>query len=1457
MRKFVVRLLAVVCVFASSGAPAATYLVRTAGSGQDSNTNDNVCSTVSPPNADTCTLRAAILQGNAVAGTHTVTFHPDVQTIALTASLPQITSRFTIDGANPSFTASGGRVVIDGGLNTGCFDLRETATAVSPNGARSSTVKNFVIRRCQGAGISLSGHGYTISGNRIGTNPAGSASSSAADANTGDGISVSGTVPLPAAAPNIASLVADPPQTFAAVQAFSASLRAVLSVVALPNTITGNLVSGNNGVGIVLFGQGTVNTIIAGNLIGVSADGLASVPNGRGPGNKDGIRLEGTAWGNFIGPGNLISGNNGSGIALQSGSVLLPNFVAGNLVGLGSAPIDVGNAENGITVDSFPNGPNQPGLDNPTGFAAMIGPANTISDNRSDAGGADLDVVGADTSGGLLITGQSSGVEVFANVVGLATFPAGATPLGQLQYGNSGNGIVVTVPDVRISRNLILANGRHGILLRGVGSVRTRIFGNFIGVSVPTGLSPFVGLGNTGDGIHLNAVGSTQIGGVSTSDRNVIAGNRRNGIALRNGSANSGWANLIQRNLIYGNARDGTGIGIDLERVPNDHDGFNPNALPQNYANFDQVAPILCGGNPLPPECGGGSGPSFGGSGTALRWTLPLRPQSPARQVRIEFFSRPADDSGLSFLGEQVVTVNLSGLATGAGCTDGVCVATVGGNTDTSGQSILATATDLLPSDVPPTGDQPPAALSAANNTSEFSQPVTARRALEIITPPPPPPATTQTPYSLVFQATGGSGTFTNWAIAGGNPPTGLLLAPGSGLLSGTPTVAGTFNFTVRVTDSDGEQAAAAYAITVTALPALAITTPSPLPNGTVGSAYNLTLVAAGGSGGFNGWTVAVGQLPPGIALAGGTGVLSGTPTAVGVYEFTVQVSDSASNVATRGYQWTVVPAAIPLAISTAPPLPAAIEDADYSVDFNATGGSGLYNGWSISAGTLPPGIALNAATGLASGRPTAAGSFGFTLRVMDSLGAAATRAFTIGVSAAPAPPPSPRYTITPSSIDFGDVRVGSSSTVPVVVRNISRTPFNPNIEIPTGGVPIFISAFSVNDGTCGSTLAIGATCTMNVTFRPRRGGGLVVTGTARVTTPLIGSTNITLGDISLRGVGSGRLVDLGPGTIDFGTQQTGTITTVAISISNPTASRLLINGGTLTSSAGFAGPFSSCGSTINAGVSCTISYRFIPPVSGVFHSATRLSFEQDSGFLLPAFSDAFDISLSGTGISVAQATSTRPVTLDFGSVQIGRSATLLVTTQNLSPVNVGITGGTFPAADATTWVRGPACANPTVPNTSCLLDFSFLPRETVGYAINTALTITQAGQSRQVSLSLAGEGTGTLASVVPARMDLGRVPVGGSSSGQVTITNTSEVTLAVTVSLATPFDRTTTCGASLAPDASCTVTYRLDGDIDLIGRQVADARIRLANAVGGYLQQATIELDGEVVEAIFEDGFE
>ncbi|HVF35972.1 MAG TPA: hypothetical protein VND91_11675, partial [Candidatus Saccharimonadia bacterium] len=388
----------------ASSAHATTYTVNDAGSGADSNLNDGMCSTANPGNGTTCTLRAAIQEANSDNGAHVIKFAPAVTKITLTASLPTITAPVVLDGTTAN-VASGGRVEIDGNAVSGCIALADTDTVAHTDGATGSTVKNLVVRRCSGAGIDLSGHGYTITGNRVGTNPGASSGSSATDANSAAGISVSGTIPPPAA-PSITSLLATLPQGFAGVQSLQAALQALLTPVAKPNLILGNVVSGNMANGIHVFGQSTANTIVAGNIVGLSQDGLSAVPNGRGPGgsvNRAGIRVSGTAWGNFIGPGNIVSGNLGDGIALDPGAVLLPNFVAGNLVGLGSAPgADVGNAVNGISVDTFPT---TSAPVNVTKIAAIIGPANTISDNKSTVDTL-LDVTNGDTSGGMIITGS-------------------------------------------------------------------------------------------------------------------------------------------------------------------------------------------------------------------------------------------------------------------------------------------------------------------------------------------------------------------------------------------------------------------------------------------------------------------------------------------------------------------------------------------------------------------------------------------------------------------------------------------------------------------------------------------------------------------------------------------------------------------------------------------------------------------------------------------------------------------------------------------------------------------------------------------------------------------------------------------------------------------------------------------------------------------------------------------
>src|SRR6185437_3706188 len=145
------------------------------------------------------------------------------------------------------------------------------------------------------------------------------------------------------------------------------------------------------------------------------------------------------------------------------------------------------------------------------------------------------------------------------------------------------------------------------------------------------------------------------------------------------------------------------------------------------------------------------------------------------------------------------------------------------------------------------------------------------------------------TAYSQQLASSGGVGGVT-WAVSSGSLPTSLSLSSG-GLISGTPTVNGTFTFTVLATDSASNTAPQTFTIIITPLP-LSITTTSPLPNGTQGSAYSTTLAATGGATPYT-WAVTAGSLPAGLSLDPVSGIISVTDVNAETQNFTVQVTDS------------------------------------------------------------------------------------------------------------------------------------------------------------------------------------------------------------------------------------------------------------------------------------------------------------------------------------------------------------------------------------------------------------------------------------------------------------------------------------------------------------------------------------------------------------------------------------
>ena len=276
-------------------------------------------------------------------------------------------------------------------------------------------------------------------------------------------------------------------------------------------------------------------------------------------------------------------------------------------------------------------------------------------------------------------------------------------------------------------------------------------------------------------------------------------------------------------------------------------------------------------------------------------------------------------------------------------------------------------------------------------------------------------------PYSLQLTGIGGTPPYT-YALLFGSFVPGLSLSP-SGLISGTPTAPGDSGIIIAITDSAGLVGVGQnFALAV--IPTVTITTATPLPQGSVGSAYSQTLAS---SGGYSPYTYAVtsGSLPTGLGLSA-AGVISGTPT-VGIVSdpFTVTSTDNFAYTGSKAFTLTI--AGSTLAITTSS-LPAAQVGSAYNFTMAASGGITPYT-WVITSGTLPAGLSFSSA-GVFSGTPTASGSVSLTIKVTDSTtptAQTASKPLTLTVN--------PAVSISSNPIG-GAVQVGTYDGVPSIWKN-------------------------------------------------------------------------------------------------------------------------------------------------------------------------------------------------------------------------------------------------------------------------------------------------------------------------------------------------------------------------------------------------------------------------------------
>ncbi len=255
-----------------------------------------------------------------------------------------------------------------------------------------------------------------------------------------------------------------------------------------------------------------------------------------------------------------------------------------------------------------------------------------------------------------------------------------------------------------------------------------------------------------------------------------------------------------------------------------------------------------------------------------------------------------------------------------------------------------------------------------------------------IVTTTSLPQGTNGVAYNQALAASGGQAPYL-WTNSSGTLPTGLTLAT-NGVISGTPTTNGTYNFTVKVTDASSSTAT--QALTLNISPPLEVTTVS-LPSGTNGFGYSQQLSAVNGQPPYS-WSLLSDSLPAGLTLTTG-GLISGTPTTNGTFNFTVKVTDASSSTATQALTLNISP---PLEVTTVS-LPSGTNGFGYSQQLSAVNGQPPYS-WSLLSGSLPAGLTLTTG-GLISGTPTTNGTFNFTVKVIDASSSTATQALSLTIN--------------------------------------------------------------------------------------------------------------------------------------------------------------------------------------------------------------------------------------------------------------------------------------------------------------------------------------------------------------------------------------------------------------------------------------------------------------------------
>jgi len=629
-----------VCLTAAGCGPA--LVVDSAGDEPDSNLSDGVCKTVN----NDCTLRAAIMEANVSDDISKITFDSNL-TIIPSNNLPPLTSNniqirgegqaIILDGSQDTEYPQSGIQILDShnniiqGLKIRNFlygihilsdagEAKNNTIGMSPSSTNGSDEHNVLVYNY--IGLMIEGqhaNNNVVSGNYIGVDSDGVTSKP----NEYDGLQI-----REGAHHNlIGSLTGDTVAEGGNLVSGNDGVGIKLDDSSHHNHISGNYIGtqesgnaelsngegikiirgcNNNTIGIALSGEGQPNlisgnnsdgismheadfNIIAGNFIGVNSTGDSAIPNRFGIymnlSSQNIIGTDGDGY-NDANEGNLISGNNQSGIAIFHHNSIY-NVIAGNKIGTNfDGSTSIGNASVGIST---------------SGDSTIIG---TNGDGISD--GLEGNLI---TGNNQAIVIDSTGNRISGNIIGLDI--TGTTDITQIGGGisissDSSQNLVGTDGDGQsddLERNIISGLGGSFTAAIAISGSDNLVAGNYIG----TDITGSVSLGDTQDGVRLrstannNLIGTDGDGIADQAEGNLISGNGRFGIDIQGGAFNTIAGNMIGTDIngttalpngytnpqyYYGTVRLGSGSNNNV--IGTDGDGMN-----------DQIEGNLISGNAI------------------------------------------------------------------------------------------------------------------------------------------------------------------------------------------------------------------------------------------------------------------------------------------------------------------------------------------------------------------------------------------------------------------------------------------------------------------------------------------------------------------------------------------------------------------------------------------------------------------------------------------------------------------------------------------------------------------------------------------------------------------------------------------------------------------------------------------------------------------------------------------